>query len=335
MALRAACPGCQAKVVVDDAKAGTEVVCHQCGGRFLAPSIMAPPPRTFAEAAGYFETAPPGQRGHEQLLATESRATPLSDDFALPIIVADTSGRWRTTLIGLGMMFWSMVGIIGLLLPLFVLAGVAGSLEKQGGGPGAGHLGVVFSIMGVVCLMGVLQVVIFVGMCLCCAVPPESGAKGRAITGVVLALLIVFSAGLAFLFLIARATEVQQAGGGPDPAAGPIVAALAVVFGVLGVLFSTAWMLFHRAVALHFGNRALGRGTILYLLSHCTFTVIIGLLILSATGAPPGNPSAGLAGGCALLSNSGLIIWYLIILRRTRATITGGTAGRLAGSHTA
>jgi predicted Zn finger-like uncharacterized protein len=335
MPLRAACPSCRAKVVVDDAKAGAEVVCHQCGARFTAPSIMAAPPSTFAEAAGYFEDAARGadrgQRrdyGEPGCDSDSAGDLPFSDDLSLPTIVADASGRWRTALVGLGMTFWAMVGIISSLLPFLVLAGVAGSLEKQGAGqpPGPGHLAVIFSILGLLCLMGILLIVIFVGMCLCCAVPPESGAKARAITGVVLALVIVFGAGLAFLLLIVRAAQVQQAGGGPDPVIGAIGAVLAVLFGVLGVLFGAAWMLFHRAVALHFGNRTLARGAIFYVLCHCTLTVIVALLILSTAEAPPGDPSAGLAGGCSVMSGATLVIWYLTILRRTRATIAEHTA---------
>jgi hypothetical protein len=335
MPLRAVCPACRAKVVVDDAKAGAEVLCHQCGGRFRAPSIMAGPPRTFAEEAGYFQDVSrggdvgPAERGPDS-----AGDLPLSDDLSLSGIVADASGRWKTAQVGLGMMFWAMVGIISLLLPFFMLAAAAGSLERQGGGqPGPGHLAVILSIMGLVCMMGVLQIVIFVGMCLCCAAPPESGAKARAITGVVLALVIVFGAGLAFLFLIVRAAQVEQAGGGPDPFAGPIVASFAVAFGALGVLFSMAWLLFHRAIALHFGNRTLARGALAYVVCHCVFTVIISALILSAAGAAPGDPRGGLAGGCSVMSSAALVIWYLTILRRTRTTIAEGTAARRERSN--
>jgi hypothetical protein len=293
---------------------------------------MAGPPRTFAEEAGYFEDASRGQDAGPAERGPDSAGDlPLSDDLSLSRIVADAGGRWKTAQVGLGMMFWAMVGIISLLLPFFMLAAAAGSLENRGGPPGPGHLAVIFSIMGLVCVMGVLQIVIFVGMCLCCAVPPESGAKVRAITGVVLALVIVFGAGLAFFFVIVRAAQVEQAGGGPDPFAGSIAASFAMAFGALGVLFSMAWLLFHRAIALHFGNRSLARGALAYIVCHCVFTVIISLLIVSAAEAPPGDPSAGLAGGCSVMSGAALVIWYLTILRRTRTTIAEGTAGRRGG----
>jgi predicted Zn finger-like uncharacterized protein len=321
MALRLACPSCRSEIAIDQGLAGREVACPRCGARFTAPSIRAAPPMASVRPTTFAPLDDPPQRppALASLPHFDQR-----DEFDISSVRADVAARWKTTVVGLGMMFWATIAIVGTMLPLIVTAAIAGNLEKRGQPPGPEQAAVGVIALGLVCVLLLLAVLYYIGMCLCCGAPAESGAKGRAITAVVLSGIFVVVIFFVIVFVILNAIGARQQG------REPITPGMAVVIGLIFTGFLVAIfiyrMLFHRAVALHFGNRPLGRAALFYLFTYLAVTVL-GVMLTIITADPPGNPAAGLTVLFNLLTNTALLVWFLVILRRTRTTIVAGVRG--------
>jgi len=182
----------------------------------------------------------------------------------------------------------------------------------------------------------VLAVVSFVGMCMCCTAPPESGARGKAITAVVGTVLLVLGlivVGVAST--VAVFNQIRQVGA-PQPGQMPFSPAvfitLTVVGGMAGVIVVALWMLFHKAVAEHFQYSRLARASVWFIIAFAGFAVITQFLNLIANPqmlegnmlAPPPNPALALMSQAwGLLGLVTLSVWFLVIVRETRRTILG------------
>jgi MFS family permease len=316
MALRVACPSCRSEVVVDQVMAGCEVACPRCGGRFTAPSNTTAPSPSISPAT----FAPLDEPTHHE---PELESLPRFDrrrDLDIGTLRVDVGRRWKTTVVGLGMMFWATIAMVGTMFPLLITAGIADHLGRRAGQPpGPEHAAVIALFFGLICVMLLLAALYYVGMCLCCGVPPESGARGRAIAAVLLSGLFVVAGFFTIMALIVAAAQQQ----GREPITPGVAVVVALAFTFLAWAIFIFWMLFHRAVALYFGNRSLARAALFYLLAYVA-VMLSGVLMIAITADPPGNPAAGLAVLFNLLSNTALFIWFLVILRRTRRTIVEG-----------
>ena len=222
MAIEVACPSCQATVHVDEGLAGKDILCPSCKQRVTVPSIASgrPEPRAAAPRdvdEGLEEHDRPG-RGRAGNLPRWG-----DDDYDVP--ARRDSTRWNATLTGLALIFWAwlIITVLAVLAQVAALAmGTTGMMF--GPGPGAGGapppglmaLGVMMMALG--CGMIVLAIIAFVGLCMCCTVPSESGAKGRAVTTLILVIL-TFLGFVVFMvvMMFAGIRQVQQMGPGAAP----------------------------------------------------------------------------------------------------------------------
>jgi hypothetical protein len=193
------------------------------------------------------------------------------------------------------------------------------------------------------CAIGVLAIVMFVGMCMCCTVPSESGAKGRAITAVVLVGVAVLLGVIGGIALFAQALSQAKRGMAPPPGQLPFSpTAFIVLMGVSGLstlLIMTMWMMFHKAIADYFRNARLSKHAVGFTLAFFVYTAVSHALQIFVNPmlqggnvfAPPNVPLMIASQVFGMVSLVGLTVWFLVIVRETRRTIREDQPASLAG----
>ncbi|GEM_PF-3665996 len=338
MAIRVSCPSCKSDVHVDDSLAGKEILCPSCKERMTVPSIAAGQPEMMPSGADddddrYREGAGPG-RGMPRWGDAE-------DDYDVRSRHATT--RWNATLTGLALIFWNwllicILGGIFLVLSMFMVGDAQAMAVRPGAPPPPQMVMFGFISIGLVCLLVILLIISFVGMCMCCTVPAESGAKGRAITSVILVGVTVL---LVIILLVASVFQgiqmVQQGGGPPPPGQMPFAPATMIVITIIGVVdivaLVTVWMLFHKAIAGYFANKALALSSVAFIIGFLIYeagSMLLNLLVNPALQGgnvfqmrldSPGMVVAAIWGVFWLIGLSVLFLW---IVRETRRTILEG-----------
>jgi hypothetical protein len=339
MAIEVDCPSCQSAVHVDDSFAGKDILCPNCQQRITVPSITSGQPgampRRGDESEERFEEGRgEGRSGREAMPRYRS-----DDDYDVP--VRDDRARWNATLTGLALIFW-----VALIMTILGEANLAIALAlgsdqpafgggNLGGNPGnAGATALTFARSGLGCVMIILFIIGFVGLCMCCTVPSESGAKGRAITTLLLIILGVVALIVFFIALfIAVFRQAAQLGGPPPPGQLPFsitgLLAMGIVAALGLLLIVTMWLMFHKAIANHFGNAGLGRSTVWFLVCYVVQAIGSNALQFMAHPqwlegnllAPPDRLMFSIAVLWAMAWLAGLSVWYLLIVRETRRTI--------------
>ncbi len=326
MAISVTCPSCQSSVHVDESLAGKDILCPSCNERVTVPSF----------AAGRPEARPAGQR--EAIEETEERARRRdrdadlprwsdADDYAMP--PARDPARWSATLAGLALVFWGtaiLVGVMALLQVVVLAIGLAGgaALGGPGGNPGAlAGLGVGMMALG--CSVIILGILIYVGLCMCCTVPAETGAKGRVVTVVIL-IPVTFVTALVFGVVVALQAARRGPAPGVMPFSGPAMLVLQVAAGLAHALIVSILLMFHKAIADYFQNNKLSKMCVWYTILYLAFlfiNVVLQIIVLqtnpmAAASMEPLGVAAQVYGMIWLLAMS---IWYLFIIRETRRTI--------------
>lgn len=338
MAIRVSCPSCKADVHVDDALAGKDIICPSCRERMTVPSLASGLPEAKAGAAG-------GDQHDDDDRIREGGSSagglPRWDDradFDLPR--RHDSTRWNATLTGLGLIFWTSI-ISVIVTTIIVGLGLMMGTNQQimFGAPGAQPrpemMAMALVVSGLGCVLLILAIIAFVGMCMCCTVPSESGAKGRAITSVI---LVSVSVVMLIVFIVAATittlNQVQRFGGPPPPGQMPFSPAMAMVIGVVAVLdlvlLTTLWLMFHKAIANYFHNARLSRNCAWFVVAFIVYEIGSVLLQFVANplwqggnmmAMPINTPWMIVAQIWGLLWMLGLSTWYLLIVRETRRTI--------------
>ncbi len=222
---------------------------------------------------------------------------------ASPAALSDR--RWVTVRQGLTTVFVAMVGLILLGLAGFAIGVLGGFAGATGGGPAmAGSTLALVVVVGLVAFG--LALALIVGQFMCCAAPPESGAKGLAIGAVVLWIG-------AFIASCAGGVAAQPIGAG--------------IANLLQLGSTVAFVLFLRQVGVYLeAPRVSGAATGLLVLYVVLFAA--GFFALAAARdlgetIPPLLLVLFLGLGVAALI---AMIWWIVLVKWTRDAI----AARLA-----
>jgi hypothetical protein len=188
----------------------------------------------------------------------------------------------------------------------------------------------------------------FVGVCMCCTVPSESGTKGLVV-GALVCLIVAFVLGLFAGAVEATAQQnVRQQGGrgfggvprGPVNVRqqNPVATGIQLVGNLVGLAGQVLFILFLRGVAQFFRNDRLAQSAARYLIFLGSFIggcFLFGILmgVFLAAGVAGGNapPVAALAVAgvfaiAALVCAVVMLLWLLDLLKRTRITIAKAMA---------
>ncbi len=246
----------------------------------------------------------------------------------------DSSAAWSKTSKGLSNMLIgiAMVLIAAAVMFVVVLLGVA--IAGPGGGGRNMQAYGVFALLAV----GTSAIVIFVGAllgfigyCMCCHVPKESGARNFIVWSLICFLLSVMGG------FMQGCMGASAGPGGPPPAdLAPVMMMMTLVQNGLNLASWILFLLFLRGVALYFDNQGLATSCMVYLCTAVGVGVLFVILLLTTSMfafANPamfrGNPQAffgammGVVGVVAIAA-IGLYIWYIILLVQTRNTIREG-----------
>jgi hypothetical protein len=339
MAIRVSCPSCQSEVHVDDTLAGKDIICPSCRERLTVPSLATGRPEMRPEGASrddYDRDDDRIRKGRRED-AGMPRWSDGDDDYNMPRRHDPT--RWNATLTGLALMFWSHIAMVALVAVVAVAAVAMGaSLQQMFGNPGAppppGAAGVVVGILVFGCLFLVVFIIFYVGMCMCCTVPSECGAKGRAITAVVLVGVTIL--GSIIVGMAMGIHGINQGRGGQIMIAPTALVVISIVTGLAYLLIVALWMMFHRAIAVHFQSPGLARGCVwfvvmyaVYAFGHQTLQI---LQIMDNPMFAAGNIAAMQLNSPMLIIGQiwafawilGLSIAFLLIIRATRRAIVVG-----------
>jgi hypothetical protein len=280
-----ACPNCQTRLEVADADLGKTLTCPNC--RAAVPT----PPQMSLDAAP-ISTEPRRPPASTQIAPTAHAGRPAyrDDEYEeqeLDISHRDEGRGWGATITGLRLIFWSSVIylVIGVLLPIFtmitlaqgkVVPGMPGAPPPQPGdfGPLQGFA------MAAGCTVIIIAILTFVGMCMCCT-GPDPTARRRALVSILCLAgsIVVLVALMAMAISAVFAMIGQGAANPPDNekilrslgAAG--IAAIVVFIGLV-VASWVLWLLFHSAIARHFGAATLAARTRTLLIVSLVFMVI-------------------------------------------------------------
>jgi hypothetical protein len=215
---------------------------------------------------------------------------------------------WETTRAGLGLISIALNIILYTLLGYLALTLVSVVLALAGAGMGAG-MGLVIGHC-VVLVAGVLFLVAgilyFIGQCMCCAVPAESGGKGLAITSLLCLILLLAGVGIgvAYLVLSLRRDEIPS---------NSLVNGATLGLGLLGLVGHGSFVLFLRAVANFFGNSRLAAYALAYLCCYVVLTLAhwAGSFLLQAM---PRLQQQQFAGALSILVLLAFVILAVVLL---------------------
>lgn len=361
MAISFVCPACRAVVTYEDHWAGARTPCKRCGADITVPAQSTASPEQIAAgeppglppypgiSAPRFPDAQEGVRpgAPEQARDWEGRrrdlegAPPEFERDYEALRVYPLAPGWNIVKIGLSLMYWGVVSIfIAILVYVafaLVAAGILAGGMGQANGPPLALLGVL--AMVIIGAMAIAGIVYIIGQCLCCAVPPESGARGLAIGSVAcLLLLIVLGVGFFCMSFTLVRRQVQPGPGmafAPDAAA-PLWLFFLAMLVLIGLYATghTLFVLFVRRTASYFDNGPLVQSTVGYLvLYYVLMGLNLFLTLIQAVLRDPGvAPLFGCLGLIMLIVGLILLVWYLRLIAGTRDTINNALRfGRSAG----
>lgn len=332
MSIQVSCPSCKSDVFVDEALAGKDILCPTCKQRMTVPSIAAGRPDVKLSGAE-FEEEDSGRGG---MTAGPPRWRE-GDDYDVP--ARRDPGRWNATVTGLNLIFWTSVVMVILFLIMQGVGLAMGNNPQMMGAqnpqnpPPPEAVAAGLGMMGVFCVMFVLMIIWFIGMCMCCTVPAESGAKGKAITTIVLfALTVVGGIIAAVAVSVVMVGQMQKMGGPPPPGQMPFpvpgLIGIAVGAGLLAAVMTIMWLLFHKAIANYFANERLSRHCVWFIMFYLVSTLISWLLNFLANPMFRGGnvleaPTPLFIGAqvWGLATMLAISVWYLWINRETKRTI--------------
>lgn len=274
----------------------TPTTCARCGASLPRDVFDSPDPRCPACGAvqpddSFRERfvpgsppAPPARGGESPYRRSEDY--PDYDDYQ-GRDGAVLSGGWITARTGLWMIFWTSL-FIAVSTGIFTIFAAAMGIPM--GGPFGNQArpnpnqmmmqmeGLAVAMMAYGCLTIIVAIVGYVGLCLCCAVPRESGARGKAIgTAILIAVAVVLLISASTILGFRAAAQQMRGGGPPDPVAMtrsimlPMLL-ISVGFTLLLVIAQVLFSLFLRRVAQCFGRPDLGRAAMWYLGASLLFT---------------------------------------------------------------
>jgi hypothetical protein len=180
-------------------------------------------------------------------------------------------------------------------------------------------------VMASGCLRLLAGLLILIGVCMCCAIPSESGARGWA-TGVIISLVLCFVAFVGVI-LFAIAQGMGGVGGGVDEAVVLVGVGVIYLIALAGGLFFTLLL---RAAARFWGDLILGSHFVVcFVASLVLGVVVVGAVIALAGGAALLGPGAfGAAAPVAIVGTCGVLVvvlaltvWFLTLLNRLRLLI--------------
>ena len=340
MAIRVSCPSCKSDVHVDESLAGKDILCPSCKERLTVPSIAAGQPQMMPgdeDEQSFREGAGPGGM---------PRWGEREDEYDLPS--RRDPSRWNATVTGLNLIFWT--GLVLVIVSVIVQAAslaMGNNPQMFGPAPGAQPpaeaMAFGLGMMAAGCVIIVLAIVSYVGMCMCCTVPSESGARGKAIATVVLIAVSVVGGIVGVIAMsVATVAQIQKIGGPPPPGvmpfpAGPMIAFFVVMF-LDFILLVTLWLLFLRSIAHYFRNDRLSKLCIWFIVVYAATTVVNAALNFIAnpifTGGNLLEARSALlmvAAVWGLVVMVGMSAWYLYINRETKRTILEDQAGIESG----
>lgn len=332
MSIQVSCPSCKSDVFVDEALAGKDILCPSCKQRMTVPSFAAGRPDVKLSGSE-IEEGDAGRGGSEAGWPRWREG----DDYDVPS--RRDPARWSATVTGLNLIFWTSVIMVVLLLIMQGVGLAMGNNPQMMGAqnpqnpPPPEALAFGLGMMGMGCIMIVLFIIWFVGLCMCCTVPAESGAKGKAIGTMVMVILGVVGGIIAVVGLMVYTVgQIQKMGGPPPPGQMPVPLAgligAAVVIAAFSALTLILWLLFHKAIANYFGNERLSRHCVWYIIFYLATAVITWILNFIANPmfhggnmlAPP-TPLLIAAQVWGLAVMLAMSVWYLWINRETKRTI--------------
>jgi hypothetical protein len=342
-----ACPKCSEKFQVQDEQLGTQVACPSCGANLKLPkppgaaapnprpeSRVSPaplPPSSPSQAAPLAAGRPtrrddpdPEPRGGRRYEQDDDDDRPRRrrrewDDGPPP-------ERWGTTIVGLKMIFWSVLImlIFVVLIQTFAVIGPSRDL--------AAVIGATAIVGG--CSMFIAAIVAFVGMCMCAAAPykPASRLALSSVICIGVAILGALILGFIVAATVADAARPNNPGFGNPADVNMLLRAGAM--GIVGVVFLSllmlaavvCWMLFHAAIGTRFQNSGLRTQSIVYLVVYILYSaasVAAQFLIVGAGNfGNPQQPRLFLL--ISMLASAALWTWFLVICVITYRSIERG-----------
>jgi hypothetical protein len=336
------CPNCQAVVSFPPERAGDSAPCTSCGTLLVLPrsggeqvAAGAPPapasqgiqPPSSRLPAGYDDEGYGGGRGWE-------RDDDRDRDYAHGEM-ARTVGRWRVARSGLMIVFISLIFVL-VFTTIMVVASAAMGLDMERNPFGRPQMnpnlqGGEGAIVAVVCGMFIALIAGFVGLCLCIAVPRESGAKGHAIATVVMIVIgvvIALVGGLAIGLQAAQgmAQALQGGAAAPDRVLNAIrmMVILTIIAGLIFYVAAVFFALHLRAIALYFARPALGTHIIVVLILYgltVVLTILFQIMMLRLPDPTNLGPLVWLQ-RVAQIVQIGVYIYFLVVLFMVYKAIT-------------
>lgn len=324
------CPGCGKAISAEEKAAGA---CPGCGKPLPGITSAAVPSRSSVAESAW---ASPRRRPDNPVRVVAEEG----DD---PVVPREVLG-WGTVRAGLALTVVGSILFFACAFVLFTVKGVAvpqavPSVEhaQRGGLVGeraeTNALTVVVGFLGSLGLVAAL-VLVLAGMCMGCAAPEDSGARGWAIgVSALLALSIVLT-----VVLAVAATEIHRAqvenldrvmSGRPPvptvPTWGPYEVRL-LLYGLCAAAVAAAvfYLLFLRGVARHFHRDSLALGVGCFLAFFGLFCAGV-LLLATQTVEVKLRPAGGesmlwvVLGALATVS-----VWFVVLVGMVRGAVTRG-----------
>ena len=363
MAITFPCPDCKSMNTFEEAWAGLRAPCTSCGSYLTVPGqssgpvqiasgmppqqparASAPPPPLPAASSPAWITDLPKAKDYETGdYARRDRDRDdddrWSEDDRERMPYRAPAAGWTTVRIGLGLMFWGTIAFVilyVLLIALMILMlGVAfGGMGGGGGGFQRGPRSM--DAFGVVALMFggglfLASLVVFIGKCMCCTVPTESGTRGLIVWStvctvlwVVLTILMIF-----FLFVLTRGgfgggPFGPRFGGPPDMSEIFLPLLFGVTILIIWVANHVLFIQFLKGTARYFRNESAAQSTTGYLTLF--FVSMVLYVVFNFAQFLVRDQQVMMMVGCFALVILGLgiacLVWYLILIARTRGSIS-------------
>lgn len=233
------------------------------------------------------------------------------------------TGHWGTMRVGLKLLLAGDIVFLLCIAPL-LLGVVAGAAARS---PELFILGL--AATGILILVGGL--LLLIGLCLVCTIPPESGGRGWALGGLVCLILPFF--GCLGLALVMAALGGASGGRSPPREADAISALGGIGFLAVWFMGTLCWTMTFRAAARYWQDNGLGTSFVVCFILHWVLQAVSTAVqvFMTATrrvgswevGGGEAPRVAEAASAVTLLLNCGLglvglvlVIWYLTLLYR-------------------
>jgi hypothetical protein len=284
------CPQCGRMLNAKPEYAGKTAKCAGCGAMFPIPG---PPPQAApseAPPSAYPPMMPPGYP-------------------APAMYAAAPNPGWATTRMGISLY---RVGVIVIFIAI-IPAGLITAIRGNPGGRGDPATTTMMGVVGLAFLGG--GIVAFVGQCMCCAVPRESGAKGLVIGSLLLEIAL-----MVLVCAVGLAAASQASGRGrapPEFADAAAVVQLVLTIGLVAAI--VLFVLFLRNTARCLRNEPCSRS------ASGLAGFIVGVQVLqfgiNFAVAAVGPPAVIIGGLVMIVAVVTTIIWYLRALAGVRDAI--------------